>query len=86
MNLEYVQSGAPVVTAPRLEGIAGTGITAEQRQNRQPATLGVVQDMIREQQAEVWLVRHNDGKVAAYHHDEILPLSNNSMPQGFRPS
>jgi hypothetical protein len=85
MNIENLKAGVSVVTAPRIEELAGNGITTEQLRNRQPTAVGVVKDSILEQRGEVWLVQHSDGKVAAYHHDELVSFTNASMPKGFRP-
>jgi hypothetical protein len=85
MNVEYLRAGIPVVTAPRIEELAGNGIASDQLRNRQTTTVGVVQGSVLEQRGDVWLVEHGDGKVAAYHHDELLPFARASMPQGFRP-
>jgi hypothetical protein len=86
MNVENLKAGFPVVTAPRIEELAGNGITTEQLRNRQPATAGVVKDAILDHRGEVWLVQHSsDGKVAAYHHDELVSFTTGSMPTGFRP-
>lgn len=86
MNIENLKAGVSVVTAPRIEELAGNGITTEQLRNRQPTAVGVVKDPILEQRGEVWLVQHSDGKVAVYHHDELISFKNASMPKGFRPS
>ena len=86
MNIENLKAGVSVVTAPRIEERAGNGITTEQLRNRQPTAVGVVKDPILEQRGEVWLVQHSDGKVAVYHHDELISFKNASMPKGFRPS
>ena len=84
MNIQYLKAGVPVVTSSQIEELAGNGIAPDDLQNRQPRSVGVVHAPVPDQRGDVWLVEHEGGKRAVYHHDELLPLSQGSMPQGFR--
>lgn len=86
MNRSCLGAGIPVVTAKCVgEGeMTGSGVDAKVTKNRRPSAEGTVEGFVPEQLGDVWLVKHVDGSVAPYHHEELHIPSDARLPRGFR--
>lgn len=86
MSRSCLGAGVPVVTAKDSGpgDITGSGVNAEVSKNRRAGTPGTVTGFVPEQGGEVWLVKHTDGTLGAYHHDELRIPSDAHLPRGFR--
>lgn len=85
MNRSCLGAGIPVVTAKDVgPGLIGTGVNADVSNNRRADSSGTVEGFLPQQIGDVWLVKHPDNTVGAYHHDELRIPSDAALPRGFR--
>ena len=84
MSMHQLKAGLPVMTAPEIGSLQGTGLATESLQNRQSCAPGVVTGFHPEHRGDVWLVDHGDGRIAAYHFEELKIPKGSLLPDWAR--
>lgn len=86
MDRSCLGAGIPVVTAKDIGhgDMAGSGVAAEASKNRRPGSVGTVESFVPEQVGDVWLVKHSDNTLGAYHHEELNIPKDACLPRGYR--
>lgn len=69
MDLNKVKMGLKVKTTK----LGGTGFIIPEKYTtvRQEGIIGNVIDYVRGYNGEIWWIKHNDGNMSMYHHDEF---------------
>jgi hypothetical protein len=70
MNRQLIKTGLNVKTT-QLGDLVIKGIPREILDNRRSGVIGVLQRWVPGQDGKVWYIKHDNGRIAPYHHEEF---------------